>query len=82
MADAPSGSWEWAKRWPRYLGVILLAAAAQSGVGVWAVSGDAEGASLASYLGGCAITAGIIGLVLCLVPLSVARSDPPKRQVA
>jgi hypothetical protein len=76
MTDALSGSWGWARRWPRYVGAILLAAAVQSGVGAWAVSGNAEGASLASYLGGCAVTAGIIGLVLCLVPLPVARSAP------
>ncbi|MGI8981616.1 MAG: hypothetical protein ACR2FY_20505 [Pirellulaceae bacterium] len=82
MADTSSGSWGWARRWPRYVGAILLAAAAQSGLGAWLVSGDAEGASLVSYLGGCAVTAGIIGLVLCLAPLPVARSGPQKRQVA
>jgi hypothetical protein len=81
MTDANNGSSGWARRWPRYVGAILLAAAAQSGLGAWAVSGDADGASLASYLGGCAATAGIIGLVLCMVPLPVARADPPKQQV-
>jgi hypothetical protein len=81
MADTITGSWGWAKRWPLYVGAILLAAAAQSGLGVWLVSGDAEGASLAAYLGGCAVTASIIGLVLCLAPLAVGRSDSQKRPV-
>jgi hypothetical protein len=82
MADKISGSWGWARRWPRYVGAILLVAAAQSGLGVWLVSADVEGASLAAYLGGCAVTAGIIGLVLCLVPLPVGRPDPHERPAA
>ena len=86
MADAISGSWGWARRWPRYVGPILLVAAAQSGLGAWLVSGDADAVplrlQLAAYLAGCAVTAGIIGLVLWLVPLPVARSDSQKQQVA
>jgi hypothetical protein len=86
MADATSGSWGWARRWPRYVGAILLAAAAQSGLGAWAVGGDADAVplrpQLAAYLAGCAVMAAVIGLVLCLVPLPVGRSDPQKRQVA
>ena len=86
MTDTFSGRWGWARRWPRYVGAILIVAAAQSGLGVWLVSGDADAEplrlQLAAYLAGCAVTAGIIGLVLCLVPLPVARSDPQKQQVA
>jgi hypothetical protein len=78
MADAIGGSWGWARRWPRYVGAILLAAAAQSGLGAWVVSGDAEGVpirlQIAAYLAGCAATAGVIGPGLCLAPLPVGRS--------
>jgi LDH2 family malate/lactate/ureidoglycolate dehydrogenase len=81
MSDATGGTWGWAKRWPRYLGVILLAAAAQSGLGAWAVGDAADQRPLAAYLGGCAVTAGIIGLVFCLVPLPVTRFDSQQRQV-
>src|SRR5262249_32167204 len=58
----------------------LLAAAVQAGLGAWGVSGEAGGASLAAYLGGCAVTGGIIGLVLCLAPLPAGR--PPTRLTA
>ena len=83
MAYTISGSWGWARRWPRYVGAILLVAAAQSGLGTWLVSGDAEAVplrlQLAAYLAGCAVVAGVIGLVLCLLPLPVGRADPQKR---
>ena len=86
MAVASSSSWGWARRWPRYFGVILLGAAAQSGVGAWAVSADADAVPLrlqiAGYLAGCAVMAGVIGLVLCVVPLPVGRSGPQQRQGA
>jgi hypothetical protein len=66
--------------------VILLGAAAQSGLGAWAVSGDGDAAPLrlqiAAYLAGCAVMAGFIGLVLCLVPPPVGRSDAQQRRVA
>jgi hypothetical protein len=75
MADATGSSWAWAKRWPRYLGVILLVAAVQSGLSAWAVSGG-EGTPIAAYLGGCAVTAGILGLVFCLVPLPFLGRPP------
>jgi hypothetical protein len=80
MTDTSSDHWgRWATRWPRYFGVILLAAAAQSGFGAWLVSGGAGEVSRASlyYLSGCAVMAGVVGLVLCLAPLPVGRSGPP-----
>ena len=84
MADAASGSWGWDKRWPRYVGAILLAAAAQSGLGAWAVSGDADAVplrlQLAAYLAGGAVMAGVIGLVLCLAPLPIGRSEAQQRR--
>jgi len=84
MADATGGSWGWAKRWPRYVGAILLAAAVQSGLGAWAVSGGADAVplrlQLAAYLAGGAVMAGVVGLVLCLAPLPVGRSDAQQRQ--
>ena len=65
MADTPGDRWgTWARCWPRYAGLILLAAAAQSGVGAW-VSGGAA----AAYLAGCAVTASVVGGLLLLVPL-------------
>jgi hypothetical protein len=73
MTEKLGGSWEWARRWPRYVDAILLAAAVQAGLGAWGVSGEADAAPLAAYLGGCAVTAGIIGLVLCLAPLHASR---------
>ena len=86
MAEAISGYWSWSRRWPRYVGAILLAAAAQSGLGAWAVSSDADGVPLrlqiAAYLAGGAVMASVIGLVLCLVPLPVGRSDPQQQRVA
>jgi hypothetical protein len=86
MAEATSGAWGWAKRWPRYVGAILLAAAAQSGIGAWAVSSAADATplrlQLAAYLAGCAVVAGVIGLVLCIVPLPIGQSDPQERRVA
>jgi hypothetical protein len=86
MADTISGSWGWARRWPRYVGAILLVAAAQSGLGARLVSGEADVVpprlQLAAYLAGCAVVAGVIGLVLCVVPFPIAWSDPQKRQVA
>jgi len=76
MADAIRGSRDWAKRWPRYSGAILLAAAVQSGLGAWAVSAGADAVPLrlqiAAYLAGGAVMAGVIGLVLCFVPLPPA----------
>jgi hypothetical protein len=65
MTDTSSDRWgSWARRWPRYAGLILLAAAAQSGVGFWATSG-----AVAAYLAGCAVTAGVVGGLLLVVPL-------------
>jgi len=58
----------WAKWWPRYAGLILLAAAAQSGVGAWASGGAA-----AAYLAGCAVTASVVGGLLLLVPFPAGR---------
>jgi hypothetical protein len=85
MADTTSGSWGWARRWPRYVGAILLAAAAQSCLGGWALSRDADAVplrvQLSAYLAGCAVMAGVISLVLCLVPFPVARSGPQERQI-
>jgi hypothetical protein len=77
MADTFSGSRGWARHWPRYVGAILLTAAAQSGLGAWLVSGDAGEVSRAClyYLSGCAVIAGIIGLVLCLAPLPAGREQ-------
>jgi hypothetical protein len=77
MTDKFSGSWGWARRWPRYVGAILIVAAAQSGLGAWLVSGDASEVSRAClcYLSGCATTGGIIGLVLCLAPLPAGREQ-------
>jgi hypothetical protein len=77
MTDKFSGSWRWASRWPRYVGAILLAAAAQCGLGAWVVSDNDDVVplrlQLAAYLAGCAVMAGVIGLVLCLVPLPAGR---------
>ena len=53
------------RRWPRFLGAILVAAGAQAGLGAWAVGGG----PVAAYLGGCAVTAGVVGLLLLVVPL-------------
>jgi hypothetical protein len=50
MTDKFSGAWGWARRWPRCVGAILLAA----GFGAWGVTGEADGAPLAAYLAGCA----------------------------
>jgi hypothetical protein len=82
MADATGGSCGWAKWWPRYVGAILLVAAAQSGLGAWAVSDGANALrlQLAAYLAGGAVVAGFVGLVLCLVPLPVGRSDAQQWQ--
>jgi hypothetical protein len=59
------------------VGAILLAGAAQSGLGAWVVSDNGDAVplrlQLAAYLAGCAVMAGVIGLVLCLVPLPVGR---------
>lgn len=74
MTDASGDRWgAWAKRWPRYAGLILLAAAAQSGVGAWATGG-----AVAAYLAGCAVTAGVIGGLLLVLPLPAG--GPPRHQ--
>jgi hypothetical protein len=65
MTDTSGDRWgAWARRWPRYAGLILLAAAVQSGVGAWATGG-----AVAAYLAGCAVTAGVVGGLLLIVPL-------------
>jgi hypothetical protein len=67
MIDTSDDRWgSWAMLWPRYAGLILLAAAAQCGVGAWATGGAA-----AAYLAGCAVTAGVVGCLLLVVPLPV-----------
>jgi hypothetical protein len=84
MTDATGNSWGWATQWPRYVGAILLAAAAQSGLGAWVVSGNADTVplrlQLVAYLAGAAVMASVIGLVLCLAPLPVGRSDARQQQ--
>jgi hypothetical protein len=84
MAHTTNGSRGW-RRWPRYAGAILLAAAVQSGLGAWVISKDADAVplrlQLAAYLAGCAAVAGIVGLVLCVVPLPGTQPGPQERQI-
>jgi hypothetical protein len=67
----------WARLWPRLAGTILLAAAAQCDLGARLASGGGTEVSRACmhYLNGCAAVSGVVGLVLCLVPLPAGRSD-------
>jgi hypothetical protein len=72
----------WAERWPRYVGAILLAVAAQCGLGAWLAGGGGTEVSRAClyYLSGAAAVSSVTGLVLCLVPPPVGRSNGHQRQ--
>ena len=83
MTGTSSDRWGmWARLWPRLAGTILLAAAAQCGLGAWLASGGGTEVSRACmyYLSGCAAVSGVVGLVLCEVPLPAGRSDGQPRQ--
>ena len=78
MTNMSGDRWgTWTRWWPRYVGAILLAAAAQCGLGAWLASGGDTEVSRAClyYLSGAAAVSGVTGLTLCLVPLPVGRSD-------
>jgi cytochrome c oxidase assembly factor CtaG len=65
MKDTSGDRWGvWAQRWPRLAGAVLLATAVQSGIGAL-VTGEA----LAAYLAGCAVTGGVVGALLLIMPL-------------
>ena len=72
MSHALADRKGWAVRWPRVLGAILLAAAAQAGIGAWI----AAGSPAAAYLAGSAATAGVVGVLLLTVPLRPAQFHP------
>jgi hypothetical protein len=77
MTDTSGGRWKWVRWWPRLVGAILLAAAAQCGLGVWLLRDGADEVSRAClyYLCGCAAMSGTIGLVLCLAPLPLGKEQ-------